>query len=275
MQYDSATDDEKAICHVFLKKKKKSPFRKSCETSYMKSMNLIHWFMLRNLFCWKLITYFIFSLFSVCQSRAGWRCRSCAGFSRRCPSPSTCTEESQILPFVMPLPLVRHIFFASHFFILNSSVETGPVVNFNYLAGAIGGNAVLMSSLSTVEVALASGKIVTWTWEKSPDEMRTLCCGLGMAGIVLSVTFQCIPLQRWTVGFVFLQFSRPLLNISFYILDIPRFRTSAPFVTSLSSGASSSSLPSANSYSGSPSLNSLWWRTSIRRKNIRWWEREN
>ena len=71
-----------------------------------------------------------------------------------------------------------------------------PLIIAYFSPGAIGGNAVLMSSLSTVEVALASGKIVTWTWEKSPDEMRTLCCGLGMAGIVLSVTFQCIPLQR-------------------------------------------------------------------------------
>ena len=62
--------------------------------------------------------------------------------------------------------------------------------------GAFGSNAVLMHSLASVEVALASGKIVSWTWEKNVEEMRALCCGLGMTAIVLSATFKCIPLQR-------------------------------------------------------------------------------
>ncbi len=55
----------------------------------------------------------------------------------------------------------------------------------------------LLSSMAVAEVALVSGKIVTWTWEKNPDEMRSLCCGLGMTAVLLSVTFRCVPLQRW------------------------------------------------------------------------------
>lgn len=64
--------------------------------------------------------------------------------------------------------------------------------------GAFGANAVLMHSISSVEVALASGKIVTWSWERSAEELRALCCGLGMTAVVLTVTFKCIPLQRFT-----------------------------------------------------------------------------
>ena len=82
--------------------------------------------------------------------------------------------------------------------------------------GAFGANAVLMHSIASVEVrvlssftvckrksepcifqvALASGKIVTWSWERSAEELRALCCGLGMTAVVLTVTFKCIPLQR-------------------------------------------------------------------------------
>jgi len=64
--------------------------------------------------------------------------------------------------------------------------------------GAFGANAVLMHSINSVEVALASGKIVSWSWERNAEEMRTLCCGLGMTAVVLAVTFKCIPLQRFT-----------------------------------------------------------------------------
>ena len=65
--------------------------------------------------------------------------------------------------------------------------------------GAFGGNAVsMMESIAAVEVALSSGKIVTWTWERAPEEMRALICGLGMQAIVLAVTFRCTALQRYT-----------------------------------------------------------------------------
>ena len=50
------------------------------------------------------------------------------------------------------------------------------------------------------KVALASGKIVSWSWERNAEEMRTLCCGLGMTAVVLAVTFKCIPLQRYVSG---------------------------------------------------------------------------
>ena len=87
--------------------------------------------------------------------------------------------------------------------------------------GAFGANAVLMHSINSVEVsylnsprhvhvpryiqnifkvALASGKIVSWSWERNAEEMRTLCCGLGMTAVVLAVTFKCIPLQRYVSG---------------------------------------------------------------------------
>ena len=62
----------------------------------------------------------------------------------------------------------------------------------------------LMSHILTIttlfKVALASGKIVTWSWERNAEEMRTLCCGLGMTAVVLAVTFKCIPLQRFVSG---------------------------------------------------------------------------
>jgi len=63
--------------------------------------------------------------------------------------------------------------------------------------GAFGGSAVLMSSLASVEVALAGGRTAVWTWEKTPTEMRALCCGLGMAAVLLTATFKCVPLQRY------------------------------------------------------------------------------
>ena len=63
-------------------------------------------------------------------------------------------------------------------------------------SGVFGGNAVLLSSLHSVEVALASGRVARWTWERNPNEMRALCCGLGMVAVLLSATFKCIPLQR-------------------------------------------------------------------------------
>ena len=63
--------------------------------------------------------------------------------------------------------------------------------------GVFGGNAVLLSSLVSCEVVTANGKVTAWTWDRDPDQMRALCCGLGMTGVVLSVTFQCVPLQRY------------------------------------------------------------------------------
>jgi hypothetical protein len=54
-----------------------------------------------------------------------------------------------------------------------------------------------LSSIVCAEVALPNGCIATWTWEKNPKEMQSLCCGLGMIAIVLSVTIKCIPLVKY------------------------------------------------------------------------------
>jgi len=64
--------------------------------------------------------------------------------------------------------------------------------------GAFGGSAVLMASILSVEVVLANGRVAVWSWEKTPSEMRALCCGLGMTAVLLSITFKCVPLQRYT-----------------------------------------------------------------------------
>ena len=63
--------------------------------------------------------------------------------------------------------------------------------------GAFGGSAVLMGSVHSCQVVLASGKVANWNWERAPNEMRALCCGLGMTAVILSATFKCIPLQRY------------------------------------------------------------------------------
>eukprot|EP00096_Caligus_rogercresseyi_P015735 TRINITY_DN8208_c0_g1_i1.p1 TRINITY_DN8208_c0_g1~~TRINITY_DN8208_c0_g1_i1.p1 ORF type:complete len:469 (+),score=96.01 TRINITY_DN8208_c0_g1_i1:51-1457(+) len=64
--------------------------------------------------------------------------------------------------------------------------------------GAFGGNATLLSSIASIEVVLSSGKVATWNWERNPVEMKTVCCGLGMAAVVISATFRCIPIQKFT-----------------------------------------------------------------------------
>lgn len=69
-------------------------------------------------------------------------------------------------------------------------------IKFVSILGAFGGNAVLMSTIHSCEVALASGKVAHWNWDRTPYEMRALCCGLGVTAVIISVTFKCIPLQR-------------------------------------------------------------------------------
>ncbi|CAB4058106.1 unnamed protein product [Lepeophtheirus salmonis] len=64
--------------------------------------------------------------------------------------------------------------------------------------GAFGGNASLLSSIASIEVILSNGKIMSWNWERNPVEMKTVCCGLGMAGVIISATFKCIPIQKFT-----------------------------------------------------------------------------
>ena len=66
------------------------------------------------------------------------------------------------------------------------------------------------------KVALASGKIVSWSWERNAEEMRTLCCGLGMTAVVLAVTFKCIPLQRFVNGLL-RNVTFPQPYITFYL----------------------------------------------------------
>jgi hypothetical protein len=62
--------------------------------------------------------------------------------------------------------------------------------------GVFGGSSSLMSIIVSAEVCLSNGRIVSWTWEKDPAQMKALCCGLGMIAVVLSLTLKCVPLQR-------------------------------------------------------------------------------
>ena len=63
-------------------------------------------------------------------------------------------------------------------------------------AGVFGGSSSLMSVIVSAEVCLSNGRIVSWTWEKDPAQMKALCCGLGMIAVILSLTLKCVPLQR-------------------------------------------------------------------------------
>lgn len=65
-------------------------------------------------------------------------------------------------------------------------------------AGVFGGSSSLMSIVVSAEVCLANGRLVSWTWDKDPAQMKALCCGLGMIAVVLSLTLKCVPLQRYT-----------------------------------------------------------------------------
>jgi len=82
-----------------------------------------------------------------------------------------------------------------------------------------------MNIIHSAEVCLSNGRIVSWTWERDPvqvrafiwtfnffselftfyecqlkfRQMKALCCGLGMIGIILSVTLKCINLHRQEV----------------------------------------------------------------------------
>ena len=67
----------------------------------------------------------------------------------------------------------------------------------NFLSGLFGGSSSLMSIIVSAEVCLSNGRIVSWTWEKDPVQMKSLCCGLGMIAVVLSLTIKCVPLQRF------------------------------------------------------------------------------
>ncbi|XP_059091146.1 L-gulonolactone oxidase-like [Tigriopus californicus] len=51
------------------------------------------------------------------------------------------------------------------------------------------------TNLIACEVLKGSGKRVKWNWERNPNELKSLCSGLGNIAIPISISLQCIQLQ--------------------------------------------------------------------------------
>ena len=62
---------------------------------------------------------------------------------------------------------------------------------FSSLAGGVLGVEVVLASSSGV-------RVVSWTWERNPNEMRALLGGLGVTAVLLNVSFRCESIKRYT-----------------------------------------------------------------------------